>query len=60
MILGLSRRGNDTPLKTKKVAEGIYVVENAYQGTYTYDDIGEPKKEADRVKSQSKQSEQTP
>ncbi len=36
MILGLAYRNKDILLKTRKVAVGLYVVENAYEGRYEY------------------------
>ncbi len=36
MILGLAYRNKDIPLRTRKVAEGLYVVQNAYEGHYEY------------------------
>lgn len=36
MILGLAYRNKDIPLRTRKVAEGLYVVQNAYEGRYEY------------------------
>jgi hypothetical protein len=36
MILGLAYRNKDIPLRTRKVAEGLYVVQNAYEGRFEY------------------------
>lgn len=36
MILGLATRDKEVPLKTRKAAEGLYVVLNAYDGRYSY------------------------
>lgn len=36
MILGLASRNKDILLRTRKVAVGLYVVENAYEGRYEY------------------------
>lgn len=36
MILGLATRDNNVPLKTRKAAEGLYVVLDAYEGRYEY------------------------
>ena len=36
MILGLAFRNKDVPLRTRKAAAGLYVVENAYEGRYEY------------------------
>ena len=36
MILGLATRDKDVPLTTRKAAEGLYVVVNAYEGRYEY------------------------
>lgn len=50
MILGLAKRQNDMALKTRKAAEGLFVVINAYQGRYEYFEGGEvPSSAADSV-----------
>lgn len=36
MILGLATRDKNVPLKTRKAAEGLYVVLDAYEGRYEY------------------------
>lgn len=36
MILGLAKRDNSLPLKTKKEGDGLFVVLNAYEGQYEY------------------------
>ena len=41
MILGLAKRQNDMALKTRKAAEGLFVVIDAYQGRYEYFEGGE-------------------
>ncbi len=42
MILGLASRNKDIPLRTRKAAEGLYVVENAYEGVYEYFESDDP------------------
>ena len=36
MILGLATRDKNVPLKTRRAAEGLYVVLDAYEGRYEY------------------------
>lgn len=42
MILGLATRNKDVPLQTRKAAEGLYVVLNAYEGRYEYFEAEDP------------------
>jgi hypothetical protein len=43
MIIGLATRDQSVPLETRKVAEGLYVVLNAYKGRYTFFECEESK-----------------
>ena len=58
MILGLAYRNKDIPLRTRKVAEGLYVVQNAYEGRFEYFESDDS--QSGDARSGSNQTDPTP